>query len=144
MAFRPIILKNTDLQLGSEADGTDFGIQLTSITLSADVATERLKTVKPAGRFSAVDDPEYSLELGYVFGSDPEGAEPALGDYLMEHNGEEVDFTFRPLSGGPPVYSGRCTLVAGSIGGDQGAFSTQYVTLPVEGTVDVDRGEAAG
>lgn len=133
MAFEPIVLKNADLLLGAEATGTDFGIQLTSITLTADVATERIKTVKKEGRFSSVDDPEWSLDLGYLYGHDTDGVTQALADYLLANNGTQVPFTFRPISGGSPVYSGTCTLVAGSIGGDQGAFSTQSVSLPVEG-----------
>lgn len=140
MAFEPIVLKNADLILGDEATGTDFAVQLTSVTLTADVATERIKTIKPEGRFASVDDPEWTLELGYVYGRDNTTAPVAtvIADYLLDNNGEQVPFTFRPISGGPPVYTGQCRLVAGSIGGDQGAFSTQTVSLPVDGQVTVD------
>lgn len=138
--YRPIVLKNADLILGSEGDGTDFGLQLTSITATPDVATERIKTVKPEGRFASVDDPEWSLDLGYLYGYDDAGAvEQAFSSYLLMHNGEIVPFIFRPLHAvaGSPEYTGEVHLVAGPLGGDQGAFSTQTVSLPVEGQVAV-------
>lgn len=140
MAFQPIVLKNADLELGSAATGTDYGLQLTSITATPDVAVERIKTVKPEGRFASVDEPEWSLDLGYLYGYDDAAAEDAaFTEYLMNHNGEIVDFTFRPISGlaGAPEYTGQCRLVAGPLGGDQGAFSTQTVSLPVEGQIAV-------
>lgn len=135
MTFKPIVIKDADLILGDEATGTDFGIQLTSIVLTPDVATERIKTAKPAGRFSSVDDPEWSMDLGYVYGYDDTTAESALAAYLLANNGTQVPFTLRPISGlvGAPEITGTVTLVAGGIGGDQGAFSTQSVSLPVEG-----------
>lgn len=136
MAFKPISLKNVLLRLGDEATGTDFAIQLTSVTLTPDVATERLKTLKPAGRYSSVDDPEWSLDLGYAYGYDDAGAAAlALSSYLLENNGEQVPFSFEPIAAlvGAPKYDGTVSLVAGALGGDQGAFSTQSVSLPVEG-----------
>jgi hypothetical protein len=140
MAFQPIVLKNADLELGTAAAGTDYGLQLTSITATPDVAVERIKTVKPEGRFASVDEPEWSLDLGYLYGYDDAAAEDAaFTEYLMNHNGEIVDFTFRPLHAvaGSPEYTGQCRLVAGPLGGDQGAFSTQTVSLPVEGQIAV-------
>lgn len=140
MAYQPIVLKNADLELGTAATGTDFGLQLTSIVATPDVAVERIKTVKPEGRFASVDEPEWSLDLGYLYGyDDAAGVDAAFTEYLMNHNGEIVDFTFRPLSGvvGSPEYTGQCRLVAGPLGGDQGAFSTQSVSLPVEGQIGV-------
>lgn len=146
MAFKPIVLKNADLLLGSEGEGTDFGLQLTSIAATPDVATERVKTVKPAGRFSSVDDPEWSLDLGYLYGYDDSGTvEAAFSSYLIAHNGEQVPFSFTPIDGasGSPIYSGTCTLVAGPLGGDQGAFSTQSVSLPIEGQIEIEAVAAA-
>lgn len=130
MAFQPIVIKNADLVLGDEASGTDYAIELNSIALTPDVSPERIKTAKPEGRFSSVDDPEWNLDLGYVYGKNDEGV--SLADYLMDHVGEVISFTFRPVSGGDG-YTGDVTLLPGAIGGDQGSFSTQSVSLPVEG-----------
>lgn len=131
--FKPIVIKNADLVLGNEADGTDYGIELNSIALTPDVSPERIKTAKPAGRFSSVDDPEWNLDLGYVYGKRGGGAtDQSLADYLMDHVGEQLPFTFRPVSGGAG-YAGTVTLLPGALGGDQGSFSTQSVSLPVEG-----------
>lgn len=133
MAYAPIVIKNADLVLGDEASGTDYAIELNSIALTPDVSPERIKTAKPEGRFSSVDDPEWNLDLGYVYGKrDTADGVPSLADYLMDHVGEQIPFTFRPKTGGDG-YSGTVTLLPGAIGGDQGAFSTQSVSLPVEG-----------
>lgn len=134
MAFAPVYMKESDLYLGTEAEGTDFAIQLTSITLTPDAAVERFNTLKREGKYAEVGDPEWNLELGYAVGVN-NAATPAdviLADYLLEHHGEEVPFTFRPVSGGEG-YSGTVRLVVGGVGGDQGSFATQSVTLPVIG-----------
>lgn len=132
--FQPIVIKNADLFLGTEADGTDYAIELTSIALTPDVSPERIKTCKPEGRFSSVDDPEWNLDLGYVYGKYGTGdaGKVSLADYLLAHVGEQIPFTFRPKTG-EGGYTGVCTLLPGAIGGDQGAFSTQSISLPVEG-----------
>lgn len=143
MAFQPIVIKNADLFLGSEADGTDYAIELNSIALTPDVSPERIKTAKPAGRFSSVDDPEWNLDLGYVYGKRGEGEDLSLADYLMDHVGDVIEFTFRPKTG-EAGYTGEVTLLPGAIGGDQGSFSTQSVSLPVEGQPTKVAAAAAG
>jgi hypothetical protein len=144
MAFAPIVIKNADLFLGSEADGTDYAIELTSIALTPDVSPERIKTAKPEGRFSSVDDPEWNLDLGYVYGKYGTGdTTVSLADYLMAHVGEQIEFTFRPKTQ-EAGYTGTVTLVPGAIGGDQGAFSNQSVSLPVEGQPTAVDAVAAG
>lgn len=143
MAFRPVSMKDAILVLGDEATATDFAIQLTSVTLTPDVSVERIKTLKPAGRYAAVDDPEWSLDTGYVYGYDDAAtAEAAYSEYLRAHSGELVSFAFEPINGKGDRYEGEVWILAGAIGGDQGSFSTQSVSLPVEG--QPERGVATG
>lgn len=130
-SFVPLYMKDVDLILGDEATGTDYACQLRSVTLTPDTNVERIKTLCPDGQFSNVDDPEWNLDLGYLMGTDPDNG--SLADYLLENSGEKVAFFFAPSAGEEPGYQGMVTLVPGPIGGEQGSFSEQSVSLPVDG-----------
>lgn len=133
MAFDPYYAKNVDLILGEEATGFNFKCQLRSVTLTPDVNTERIKTLCPDGQFSNVDDPEWSLELGYLYGNvtSTDGTQ-SLADFLLENMGNKVPFFYAPRAGGAG-YTGMVTVLPGPIGGEQGGFSEQSVSLPVDG-----------
>lgn len=131
--FKPVYMKDSNLILGDEATGRDYKIELRSITMTPDVNTSRIKTLDPEGQFSEVDAAEWSLELGYLGGSwDTADAKQSLQDYLLEHAGEKIPFFFAPRAGGAG-YQGNLSLLPGAIGGDQGSFSEQSVTLPIDG-----------
>lgn len=132
MAYTPLYMKDVDLILGDEATGTNFKCQLRSVTLTPDVNVERIKTLCPTGQYSNVDDPEWSLELGYLYGVDDTTPAEALANYLLVNAGDKVEFFFAPIAGGAG-YSGNVTLVPGPLGGEQGSFSEQSVSLPVDG-----------
>jgi hypothetical protein len=135
MAFVPLNPKNVDLILGDEITGTNFKCQLRSVTLTPDTNIERIKTLCPSGQYASVSDPEWSLELGYLYGKE-DGGDPqeALARFLLDNAGEQVPFVFRPWSGDDgDGYKGTVTLVPGPIGGEEGSFSEQSVSLPVEG-----------
>lgn len=134
MAFKPLFLKNVDLILGDEATGTNFKCQMRSVVLTPNVDIQRIKTACPTGQFSNVDDPEWSLDLGYLYGQDATTAEAALGEYLRAHAGEKVDFLARfDAADATSGYTGEVTVIPGAIGGAYGAFSEQSVSLPIEG-----------
>ena len=134
--FQPILMKNVDLVLGDESTGTNFKCQLRSVQLTPDTQIQKLKTLCPDGTYGDVDQAEWNLELGYAYGRDvPAGSTPAtviLADFLMANHGAKVPFEFRPVSGGPG-YGGTVTLVAGPVGGSQGAWMEGTVTLPLDG-----------
>lgn len=131
MAFSPIFMKDVDLILGDEAAGPNFKCELKSVTLTPDTNIVRDKALCPSGQYAEVEDPEWNLELGYLVGTHDDEAE-ALGDFLMDNKGDKVGFIFRPKAGGAG-YSGTVTLVAGAVGGEQGSFSNQSVSLPLDG-----------
>lgn len=134
MAFEPLYMKNVNLVLGDETTGNDFKCQLRSVTLTPDTNIERTKTLCPQGQFAAVDDPEWNLELGYLYGRDTEDAQKSLSRFLLTNSGTKVDFSFAPWSGDQTEgYTGIVTVVPGAMGGEQGGFSEQSVSLPVEG-----------
>lgn len=133
MAFTPIFMKNSKLVLGDYATGTAYECQLRSITLTPEANVARTKTLCPQGQYSEVEDPEWTLELGYLGGNVTGGSAEALADYLLEHHGDKIAFHFEPAKGQGSGYSGQVTIVAGGIGGEQGNFSEQSVSLPLDG-----------
>lgn len=133
MAFIPYKAKDVDLILGDEADGPNFKCQVRSVTLTPDTNIERIKTLCPTGQFASVSDPEWSLELGYLYGK-TDGTDQALARFLLENQGDQMPFVFRPWSGDDDEgYKGIVTIIPGPIGGEEGSFSEQSVSLPVEG-----------
>lgn len=133
MAFKPIFMKNSKLVLGDYATGTAYECQLRSITLTPEANVARTKTLCPEGQYAEVEDPEWTLELGYLGGNVTGGAAEALADYLLENHGEKIAFHFEPLKGSGSGYSGTVSIIAGGIGGEQGNFSEQSVSLPLDG-----------
>ena len=134
MAFEPYKAKNVDLILGDEASGPNFKCQLRSVQLTPDTDIERIKTLCPSGQYASVSDPEWSLELGYLYGRDTVDAQNALSRFLLDNSGQLMDFVYRPWSGDDQEgYQGQVTIVPGPIGGEEGSFSEQSVSLPVEG-----------
>ena len=129
--WTPIYMRDVDLILGPTLTGKNYKCQLRSVTLTPDVNVTRIKTLCPTGQYSASDDPEWSLDLGYLYGVS-DTADEALADFLLEHGGEQMEFTFRPVAAGAG-YTGTVTIIPGPIGGEQGSFSEQSVSLPVQG-----------
>lgn len=132
MAFVPLFMKNVDLTIGDEVTGVNFKCQVRSVVLKPDTQIQRVKTLCPTGQYSNVEDPEWTLDVGYLYGDDTASPTGVLADYLLTHKGELQSFLLRPQSGGRG-YSGTVRLVPGAIGGEQGSFSEQSVSLPVEG-----------
>lgn len=134
MALKPIFMKHVRLTLGDYATGDAFQCQLRSVTLTPEAPVVRTKTLCPEGQYSEVEDPEWSLDLGYLgMQVDAGDTAEALADYLLEFKGTKVPFFFEPVNGKGSGYAGTVTLVPGGIGGEQGAFSEQSVSLPVDG-----------
>lgn len=130
--FTPVYMRNVDLILGDAAVGQNFKCQLRSVTLNPNVNVAKVKALCPEGSYAAVDDPEWELQLGYLYGTETDVARQVLGDFLIEHHGEKVPFHFRAKSGGAG-WTGVVTLLAGPIGGGQGDWSEGSVNLPLEG-----------
>jgi hypothetical protein len=133
--FQPLYLRNVDLTFGDPVSGTNFKCQVRSVNLNPDTNITRIKTLCPTGQYANVDDPEWTLEVGYLFGTmsaGTTGVQQAFADYLLANSGTAVPFLFRPIAGGKG-YSGTVTLLPGGIGGEQGSYSEKTVSLPVTG-----------
>lgn len=131
--FQPYVMKDVDLILGDEAAEVNFKCQMRSVVLTPSVDIQRIKTACPTGQFAAVDEPEWNLDLGYLFGKHATDQMRALGRWLIENNGEQLPFLVRWLAGEEEGYTGTVTVVPGPVGGSYGQFSEQSVSLPLEG-----------
>lgn len=134
MGFKPYVMKNIDLILGAPESGPNFKCQVRSAKLTPETNIQRTKTACPTGQYAAVDDPEWTLEIGYLIGDD-DGVLPTiepLAEFLLENVGEDLPFTFRPISGGDS-WSGTVSVVPGAFGGEVGNFAEETVQLPVTG-----------
>lgn len=134
MAFKPYMMKNVDLIIGDEATGPNFKCQARGVKLTPETSVQRTKTACPTGQYAAVDDPEWTAEITYLYGMDDGTGTVAtiLADYLLTHAGEELPILFRPIAGGDG-YSGTILVIPGTLGGEYGSFSEQSVSLPMVG-----------
>lgn len=132
MAFRPIYMKDVNLILGDEALGDDYKCQARSVVLTPEANTTRIKTLCPDGTYANVDQAEWTLEIGYLYGVDTVDPTSLLTTYLLDNEGEKVPFFFAPESGGAG-WTGTITVTPGAMGGEQGNFSEQTVQLPLDG-----------
>ena len=139
MAFAPIFMRASDVKIGAvtagvpddEATATAYECEVRSVLFTPDASTERVKTLCPSGSYANVSAAEWSVEIGYLVGETDSGT--TLSEWLFDHQGEKAIVYFRPVSGGDTGMSAIVTVVAGPYGGEEGGFSEQSVTLPVDG-----------
>ena len=110
-------------------EATDYAAQCTSVVLTPDQATQTLKTMVPDGIVQDVDTAVWTLSINGI--GDFVNAQ-GLARLLTDMNGEQIDIVFEPKKGG---VSATVTAVAKAVpfGGEQGAFTSFSVELPVVG-----------
>lgn len=110
-------------------EGTDYANQCTSVVLTPEQETQTLKTMVPDGIVQDVDTAVWSLSIN---GIQDYVAAQGLAALLTSLAGTQVDIVFAPKAGGRTA---TVTAVAKYVpfGGEQGAFTTMDVELPVIG-----------
>jgi hypothetical protein len=135
MPFNDTRLGPGTLTLGT-TPGTEYGFQVSKLALTPSVdSTDGTPTL-------ALPDPPPELKTTWALeGSaindftDPTG----LQRYCFDHDGEETEYTWTPITAGlptPTIVTGTVVLAAFPMGGDVGAqivtdFSWPHVGLPV-------------
>lgn len=109
--------------------GTDYANQCTSVIMTPEQETQTLKTMVPDGIVQDVDTATWTLNVNGI--QDYVTAQ-GLARYLTEHSGEQIAIVFEPKKGG---VSATVTAVAKAtpFGGEQGAFTTFDLQLPMIG-----------
>lgn len=110
-------------------EATDYANQCTSVVLTPEQATQTLRTMVPDGIVQDVDTAVWTCAINGI--QDYVEAQ-GLARLLTEMAGEDIDIVFAPKTGG---VSATVTVVGKAVpfGGEQGAFTTFSVELPVKG-----------
>jgi hypothetical protein len=116
-----------------EVETVEYNAQVTKVRLVPDTPTQTLRVMEPASSVVDADSPVWTLELAGIqdFGVGSLGA--ALR--TAADAGTDLDVEFQPKTGvgqDRAVFSIRPVNIP--FGGDQGAFRTFDVTVPVVGT----------
>lgn len=110
-------------------EGTDYANQCTSVILTPEQETQTLKTMVPDGIVQDVDTAVWALSIN---GIQDYVAAQGLAALLTSMSGQQLDIVFAPKAGGRTA---TVTVVGKNVpfGGEQGAFTTMDVELPVIG-----------
>lgn len=125
MAFRPIVLKDSELTIDSE----DFAAQVSGVTFTPTTASVSWQGLKPASSFTDQSAATWAAELAYA--QDWHDAD-ALSRFLHEHEGQSLEAVFTPKTGEETV-TATIIIAPGTIGGQVNTFMTSTVTLGVSG-----------
>ena len=125
IAVQPFILRDVDLLIGAD----NYEAHVSSVRFEPSSSTVTWKGLTPAAKFSAQTSAEWTCVL--TLAQDWETAN-SLASYLLANEGESVDVTFRPVSGGPG-FDATLILSAPAIGGDVDTIPTSQVTCGVDG-----------
>jgi hypothetical protein len=112
-------------------EATDYANQCTSVVLTPDQATQTLKTMVPDGIVQDVDSAVWTCSIN---GIQDYKAARGLARLLTEMAGSELDIVFTPKNGTGNA-TATVTVVGKAVpfGGEQGAFTTFSIELPVIG-----------
>lgn len=110
-------------------EATDYANQCTSVVMTPDQPTQTMRTMVPDGVVQDVDTAVWTCSINGI--QDYKQAQ-GLARLLTNMAGQQIDLVFEPKNGG---VSAAVTAVAKAVpfGGEQGAFTTFSVELPMVG-----------
>lgn len=129
IAVSPIVLRDALLRLTVEATSSDFEKHVSQVQFTPSSSVVTWKGLAPDASFSAGTTATWSCQLAYA--QDWETTN-SLSRFLYDHEGEEVDCVFEPVSGGMG-WQAKLIITPGAIGGTVDAVATATVTLGVIG-----------
>lgn len=113
-------------------DGTDYANNLRKARLVPDQPIQTYRTLVPDGTVQDADSVVWSFEIEGLQINTAGG----LAAYLRTVSGNTITVVLRPKTGtGLPQATFTAVAMMPEFGGEQGAFLTQTLTLPVNGSV---------
>jgi hypothetical protein len=109
--------------------GTDYANQCTSVVMTPTQETQTLKTMVPDGIVQDVDSAVWTCSIN---GIQDYIAAQGLARFLTDNAGTQISVVFEPKKGGVTA-SAVLVAKATPFGGEQGAFTTFDVELPMVG-----------
>lgn len=111
-------------------DAVEYANQLTKARLVPDQPVQVQRTLVPDGAVVDVDSPVWSFEIAGLQVNKPNG----LAAALRAASGEQVEVTLQPRVGAAEATASFTVLaLMPEFGGEQGAWLTQELSLPVVG-----------
>lgn len=112
-------------------EATDYANQCTSVVLTPEQPTQTLRTMVPDGIVQDVDTAVWTCSINGI--QDYKAAQ-GFARLLTDSAGDELDIVFTPKNGTGNA-TATVTVVGKAVpfGGEQGAFTTFSVELPVIG-----------
>lgn len=111
-------------------EATDYANQATSVVLTPEQPTQTLRTMVPDGIVQDVDSAVWTCSIN---GVQDYVAARGLARLLTDMAGQQIDIVFTPRVGVGTKATVTCIAKAVPFGGEQGAFTTFSVELPVVG-----------
>jgi uncharacterized membrane protein len=118
----PIVLTDVSLLIPTD----DYAKNVSSVVLTP---TSSAVTWKGLGKNSFTGGTTATWAATIEYAQDWETAN-SLSQYLMDHEGETVTMTFKPVSGSGPSFTAPVTITPGAIGGAVDTVAVGSVTLP--------------
>lgn len=125
LEVQPLVLKDVEASFGDD----DFRKHLDAVTLTP---TSSQTTWSGLGR-NTHTDANTATWTCVMSGAQDWDSTQSLSRFLFDHEGETVDFTFRPRSGVGPSFMVQVVITPGAIGGSVNAYAPLSVTLGVNG-----------
>lgn len=125
IAVNPIIL--TDCTLSIEADSYEAHVSAVEFVPSS--SSVNWKGLTPSSVFSFGTTATWVCNLSFA---QDWATNDSLARYLFEHEGDEIEVTFKPVAGGPG-FTATLIVTPGSIGGAVDAVAVSTVALGVKG-----------
>jgi hypothetical protein len=118
------VLRNASFKF----NGVEYAHHATKVRIVPDTPIQTLRTLDPAGAVTDVDSATYTLEIA--------GVQDALAQDINDAAGTVVEVIYQPKKGsGTKIYTFDVVAIATPIGGEQGAFLTFDITLPIQGDI---------
>jgi hypothetical protein len=127
MATNILMVRDGTLTLGPTATSTDVSCQVSGATIKATPDPKTLTTM--CGKSTVPGVTTFTLEVTAA----QDWAVDGISSYLMDNDGQLVDFTLTPSAAAAPSATGQCWVVPGDFGGQVGEIAVLSVTMGVEG-----------
>jgi hypothetical protein len=121
------VLRNSSVKF----DATEFNNQLSKARLVPDSPVQQLRVLDPTGTLTDVDSAVWTFEIG----GPQVWTTGGLADFMNDNAGTVVEVVYQPRKGtGQAIATFEVTCVPMEFGGEQGAYNTFDISLPVLGS----------
>ncbi len=131
MATNVFMMKGGTVTLGPVAAGVSVECQITEAIISATADPKEATTL--CGKVTVPGITAFTLNLGYL----QDWAADGISMFLLENDGELVDFEIVPTAEATPTATGKCYISPGDFGGTAGEIMVGSVSLGMEGAPTV-------